>query len=531
MSKRLSEERKDRFHTDSNIPLEAAYAAAAAERAAELPGAYPFARGIHPTMYRGRLWTMRQYAGFGTAEQTNERYRYLIAQGQMGLSVAFDLPTQLGYDPDHPLSEGEVGKAGVSIASLQDVRTLFQGIDLGSISTSMTINAPAAILLALYVAVARQQRVPDERIAGTAQNDILKEYIARKNYIFPPPFSLRLATDVIAHCAQALPRWNPISISGYHMREAGATAVQELAFTLANAITYVEAALGRGLDVDAFAAQLSFFFSSDNHFLEEIAKFRAARRMWAKLMKGRFQAKNENSWKLRFHTQTGGSTLAAQQPLNNVVRVALQALGAVLGGTQSLHTNSFDEALALPSERAVTLALRAQQIIAEESGAADTVDPVGGAYAIEALTDELEFRAVAEIDRIETMGGMLQAIESGYVQREIARSAYEKQRQVETGRRVVVGVNQYQEPATHDIQLHQVDDALHRRRIEQVDAVRKTRNGSAWQRALDSLCDAAVGNENLMPHLLEAVQAHATVGEICARLSEQFGHYQEPSTF
>jgi len=517
--------------TDSGIPLKVCYTTDDAGVDETFPGEYPFERGVYPTMYCGRLWTMRQYAGFGTAEATNLRYRYLIEQGQMGLSVAFDLPTQLGYDPDHPLSEGEVGKSGVSIASIEDMRTLFSGIDLGQISTSMTINAPAAILLALYVAVAHERGVEDERIAGTTQNDILKEYVARKNYIFPPEFSLRLSTDIIGYCAQHLPRWNPISISGYHVREAGATAVQELAFTFANATAYVEHVLRRGGNVDRFAPQLSFFFSSDNHVLEEIAKFRAARRLWAKLMKQRFKASHPGAMKLRFHTQTGGSTLTAQQPLNNVVRVTLQALAAVLGGTQSLHTNSYDEALALPTEQAVKLALRTQQIIAHESGVADTIDPVGGAYAVEALTEELEARAWEEMDKIEALGGVLKAIETGYVQREIARSAYQKQRELEAGQRHVVGVNVYAEDAQPAIQLLKVDDGLRQQQLIKLDKLRAGRDRATWQASLDALSVAAQGTDNLVPHVLAAVQAQATVGEICALFSEQFGTYEEPSTF
>lgn len=528
---RQSKERKTKFATDSGLELQPCYSGENSCENGDWPGEYPFTRGVYPTMYRGRLWTMRQYAGFGTAEETNARYRYLIGQGQMGLSVAFDLPTQLGYDPDHAMSEGEVGKSGVSIASLEDMRTLFAGIDLSRISTSMTINAPASILLGLYMAVADEQGTPNERVTGTVQNDILKEYIARKNYIFPPEFSLRLSTDIIIYCAQRLPRWNPISISGYHIREAGATAVQELAFTFANAAAYVEAVCKRGGDVNHFAPQLSFFFSSDNHFLEEIAKFRAARRLWAKLMKQRFKASNPEAMKLRFHTQTAGSTLTAQQPLNNVARVTLQAMAAVLGGTQSLHTNSFDEALALPSEQAVKLALRAQQIIAEESGVPDAIDPLGGAYAIEHLTDELEAQAQKEMDVVETMGGVLKAIETGYLQREIARSAYQKQRDMESGLRKVVGVNQFVEQENVQIQLLKVDDTLRQKQVEQLEKLRSQRDTATWQEAMNRLGDVAQSDENLMPAILTAVQAEATVGEICKLFSDQFGAYQEPSTF
>ncbi len=519
------------FSTDSGAELKNSYSDQDVQINQEFPGEHPFTRGVYPTMYRGRLWTMRQYAGFGTAEETNERYKYLINQGQMGLSVAFDLPTQLGYDPDHALSEGEVGKSGVSIASIEDMRTLFDGIDLSKISTSMTINAPASILLSLYMAVAYEQGVSDDRIAGTTQNDILKEYSARKNYIFPPEFSMRLTTDVIMFCAERLPRWNPISISGYHMREAGSTAVQEIAFTLSDAIAYVEAVLKRGGQVDQFAPQLSFFFSSDNHFLEEIAKFRAARRLWARLMKERFGATHPNAMKLRFHTQTGGSTLTAQQPLNNVIRVTLQALAAVLGGTQSLHTNSFDEALALPTEEAVTLALRTQQMIAEESGVTDTIDPVAGSYAVESLTDQIEADVLKEIAKIDDMGGMLVAIENGYVQREIANSAYKKQREMESGKRELVGVNTFVEDETLDVHLLKMDDALREKQMAQLETLRKERNHEAWHKAMGKLNTASNGDENLMPYILKAVQAKATVGEICKQFSDQFGAYQEPSTF
>ncbi len=525
------EERKARFETDSKLELAAAYGPDAVAGAPGHPGEAPFTRGIYPTMYRGRLWTMRQYAGFGTAEETNRRYRYLITRGQSGLSVAFDLPTQMGYDPDHAMSEGEVGKAGVSVGSIRDMRALFAGIDLGKISTSMTINAPASVLLALYAAVAVENGVSKDRIAGTTQNDILKEYIARKTYIFPPAFSMRLATDVIAHCARELPRWNPISISGYHMREAGATAAQEIAFTFANAIGYVEAVRRRGGEVDRFAPQLSFFFACDNHFLEEVAKFRAARRLWARIMGERFGAKNPDALKLRFHTQTGGSTLTAQQPLNNVVRVAVQALAAALGGTQSLHTNSYDEALALPSERAVTLALRTQQMIAEETGAADTIDPLGGAYAVERLTEELEAAVAAEIARIDEMGGVTRAIEQGYVQREIAKSAYDKQREVERGERVIVGVNRHVEDEKPPVQLLKVDDALRETQIERLERLRAERDADAWQRAMEQLLATAETDENLMPALIQAVQARATVGEICGAFRQRFGHYREPSVF
>jgi methylmalonyl-CoA mutase N-terminal domain/subunit len=482
-------------------------------------------------MYRGRLWTMRQYAGFGTAEETNERYRYLISQGQMGLSVAFDLPTQMGYDSDHPRAEGEVGKAGVAISSLQDMERLFAEIPLEKISTSMTINAPAAILLALYIATAERQGIAQQRLSGTLQNDILKEFIARKTYIFPPGFSMRLTTDTIRYCAKHLPRWNPISISGYHMREAGATAVQEMAFTFANAIAYVDAVLQRGAKVDDFAPQLSFFFSCDRHFFEEIAKFRAARRLWAKILKERFAAKKKESLMLRFHTQTGGSTLTAQQPMNNLVRTTLEALAAVLGGTQSLHTNSHDEALALPSEQAALLALRIQQIIAEESGAADTIDPLGGSYYLEYLTGELEREAQKYIERIDRLGGVLKAIETGYIQREIEESAYRKQREIEAHERVIVGVNRFVAEGERPLMILRVPSEVRRRQIERLKKLRAEREQSRVKQALEQLRSASQSEEeNLLPHILEAVRASATVGEICDIFREEFGMYQEPTT-
>jgi methylmalonyl-CoA mutase N-terminal domain/subunit len=530
-----SNERKERFVTDSHIELKRFYSSQDLKswdygEKLGYPGEPPFTRGIYPTMYRGRLWTMRQYSGFGTAEETNERYRYLISQGQMGLSVAFDLPTQMGYDADHPLAEGEVGKAGVSICSLEDMERLFAGIPLEKISTSMTINSPAAVLLAMYITAAKRQGVPVERLSGTTQNDILKEFIARKTYIFPPEFSMRLAVDVIQHCAEHLPRWNPISISGYHMREAGATAVQEIAFTLANAVCYVEAVLERGLDIDTFAPQLSFFFSCDRGFLEEIAKFRAARRLWAKIMRKRFGAKDSRSRTLRFHTQTAGSSLTAQQPLNNIVRTTLQALAAVLGGTQSLHTNAYDEALALPTEESVTIALRTQQIIAEESGAADTIDPVGGSYAVEHLTDELERRAEEYIEKIDELGGMLKAIETGYVQREIEESAYRMQLEVESGERLIVGVNVFRSEEEPQPEIWKVPPEARERQIERLRALRSNRDGARVQAALQELREAGRSDGNLMPYILEAVKAHATVGEICDVFREEFGTYREPMT-
>jgi methylmalonyl-CoA mutase N-terminal domain/subunit len=487
------------------------------------PGEPPYTRGVHATMYRGRLWTMRQYAGYGTAEESNRRYQYLLKQGNTGLSVAFDLPTQMGYDSDHPMAKGEVGKVGVAITGMRDMETLLRGLPLDRVSTSMTINATAMILLALYVADAEGQGVPAKSLRGTVQNDILKEYIARSTYIYPPEASMRLAVDVIEHCAKHMPDWNPISISGYHIREAGSTAVQEIAFTLGNAIAYVDAALKRRLAVDVFAPQLSFFFAAQTDVLEEIAKFRAARRLWARLMRERFRAKSPASLALRFHVQTAGAALAAQQPQNNVVRVALQALAAVLGGAQSLHTNSMDEALGLPSERAVRLALRTQQILAHETGIANTVDPVGGSYAIEALTDELESAAEKLLDRIDAMGGMLPAIEKGWVQREIAESAYRYQKEVEARDRIVVGVNAFQEKSPVAVDILRVTPALERKQVARVRAFRKARNESAARRTLARLAHAAEGDENLFPIVLEAVRAHATLGEISDALRDVFG--------
>jgi len=530
-------ERKSAFKTDSEIELERSCDPSHVddldyERDLGFPGEPPFTRGIYPTMYRGRTWTMRQYAGFGTAEETNQRYRYLIDQGQTGLSVAFDLPTQMGYDSDHPLADGEVGKAGVAVPSLADMERLFDEIPLQRISTSMTINAPASILMAMYLAVGQNQGVPYERIAGTTQNDILKEYIARKTYIFPPAFSMRLATDLITYAAAHLPKWNPISISGYHLREAGATAAQELGFTFANAIAYVNAVQARGMGVDAFAPQLSFFFSADRHFLEEVAKFRAARRLWSRLMGERFGAENEKSRRLRFHTQTAGSSLTAQQPLNNVIRTAVEALSAVLGGTQSLHTNSYDEAWALPSERAVTLALRTQQIIAEESGVGDTVDPLGGSYAIESLTDELEAEAEAIIARVDDMGGMTAAIDAGYVQQEIAESAYRKQQEADSGERPIVGVNSYRDEEEPEPDIQTVSSEVRDRQIGRLQELRETRDQARVDDALARLQGASrTDGENLMPLILEAVQAYATVGEICDALRAEHGDYHEPVAY
>ena len=529
--------RKGAFNTLSGLPLAPLYpeeAMRSAPPAEGLPGVYPFTRGVYATMYRSRLWTMRQYAGFGSAEETNRRFRYLLEAGQSGLSVAFDLPTQIGYDPDHALSEGEVGKVGVSIATIHDMEKLLAEIPLERISTSMTINSTAIVLLALYVAVARRRGVPIARLAGTLQNDILKEYAARGTYRFPVEPSLRLVTDVIAYCAAEMPVWNPISISGYHVREAGSTAVQELAFTLANGIAYVEATCARGLDVDAFAPRLSFFFNAHSDFFEEIAKFRAARRLWARIMRERFGAKDEESWRLRFHTQTAGSSLTSQEPDVNVVRVTLQALAAVMGGTQSLHTNSRDEALGLPTAGAARLALRTQQVIAHESGAADVIDPLGGAPFVESLTDALERLAVDEIRKIDAQGGAVAALRTGYYQREIHRSAYAYQKAVECGERVVVGVNRFVEAgvaAATATDVFRVDPVVRRARAAEVEVVRRGRDATRATGALDRLRAAAASSDNLVPHVLECVERELTVGEICAALEEVFGAYREPSFF
>jgi methylmalonyl-CoA mutase N-terminal domain/subunit len=499
------------------------------ERDLGFPGQYPFTRGIYPTMYRGRLWTMRQYAGYATAEESNRRYKYLLDHGQTGLSVAFDLPTQIGYDSDHPLAEGEVGRVGVAISSLADMERLFDGLPLARVSTSMTINATAPILLAMVVAVARKQGVDPKELRGTVQNDILKEYVARGTYIFPPGPSLRLTTDLFAYCARHLPHWNPISISGYHIREAGATAVQETAFTLANAIAYVEAAIVRGLDVDDFAPRLSFFFAAQSDLLEEVAKFRAARRLWARIMRERFGAQNPRSWALRFHAQTAGAALTAQQLENNMVRVAIQALAAVLGGTQSLHCNAMDEALALPSETSARIALRTQQIIAHESGVANTVDPLGGSYFVEALTDEIEARVVDYLEQIERMGGALKAIEAGFVQREVQASAYRYQRQVEAGERIVVGVNEYVMPEERKPALLKVDPTVRERQIERLRAIKEQRDNERVRRLLADLKGAARSDETLMPPILACVETYATLGEICEVLREVFGEYRRQS--
>jgi methylmalonyl-CoA mutase N-terminal domain/subunit len=494
------------------------------------PGEYPYTRGVQPTMYRGRLWTMRQYAGFATAEESNKRYKYLLEHGGSGLSVAFDLPTQMGYDSDHPLALGEVGKVGVAIDSLKDMEILFEGIPLDKVSTSMTINAPAAILLAMYMAVGEQQGVSPSALRGTIQNDILKEYIARGTYIFPPKPSLRIITDIFEYCTKELPRWNTISISGYHIREAGSTAVQEIAFTLANAITYVQAAVDKGLDVDNFAPRLAFFFNAHIDLFEELAKFRAVRRLWARIMKERFDASNPNSWRLRFHTQTAGCSLTAQQTENNVVRVALEALASVLGGTQSLHTNSMDEALALPSETAVRVALRTQQIIAHESGVVNTIDPCAGSYFIENLTNKLEAQAVEYIEKIDNMGGMEIAIEKGYPQHEIHDSAYKYQKSVEAGSRVVVGVNKFQQEEKPNIDILRVDPATEQRQLDKLQKLKQERDSVKVQQSLDDIRAAASSDENVMPAIFSAVKNYITLGEICGVLREVFGMYK-PGTF
>ena len=518
------------FVTSSAFPVEPVYgpwnAPASGERLG-LPGEYPFTRGIHPSMYRSRLWTMRQYAGFSTAEESNARYRYLLEQGQTGLSVAFDLPTQIGYDSDDRMATGEVGRVGVAIDTVEDMETLLAGIPLDRVSVSMTINATAPVLLAMVLTVARRQGVDWGKLSGTVQNDILKEYIARGTYRFPPRPSLRLITDLFAFCGREVPRWNTISISGYHIREAGSTAVQEVAFTLANAREYVRAALAAGLAIDDFAPRLSFFFSAHNNFLEEVSKFRAARRMWARMMREEFGATDPSSWRLRFHTQTAGSSLTAQQPKNNVARVTVQTMAAVAGGTQSLHTNAMDEALSLPSEEAVRVALRTQQVVAYESGLADVVDPLGGAWVVEAWTDRIEEEARAYVDRIEAMGGALAAIERGFQQREIHEAAYATQRAIESGERVVVGVNRFQMDSEWAIPPFRVDEAAQQVQIERLAGVRRRRDGARVSRILTALEGAARGGENLMPPLVEAVDASASLGEITATLVRVFGEYRE----
>jgi methylmalonyl-CoA mutase, N-terminal domain len=517
--------RKAKFQTDAEIEIKGAYGPDDVRGEAPPAGTFPYTRGVQATMYRGQYWTMRQYAGFGTAAESNRRYKYLLAQGGKGLSVAFDLPTQMGRDSDHHMARGEVGRVGVAIDSLEDMRVLFDGIPLGDVSTSMTINATAATLLALYQAVGEEQGVPASALRGTIQNDILKEYIARGTYIYPPAGSMRLITDTFTYCSTDVPQWNTVSISGYHIREAGSDAVQEVAFTLADGMAYVKAAIDAGLAVDDFASRLSFFFNGHNNFLEEVAKFRAARRMWAKIMRDRFGAKSPKSQTLRFHTQTAGVTLQAQQPLVNVVRVTVQALAAVLGGTQSLHTNSYDEALGLPTEEAARIALRTQQVIAHESGVADFIDPLGGSYAVEALTDEIEKRAQAYLDEIEKMGGMVHAIERGYPQKEIERRAYEHQRAVEAKERIVVGVNEYTLESEDPIPVAKIDPALEREQCQRLAALRAKRNAAEHARALQALDDAAVGTANLLPPIVGAVKALATVGEIADVMRKRFGEY------
>jgi methylmalonyl-CoA mutase N-terminal domain/subunit len=516
---------EDRRETDSGIEIKPVYTADDAERELEAPGEFPFTRGPYPDMYRGKPWTIRQYAGFASAEETNERFRYLLERGQTGLSVAFDLPTQLGYDSDDERAVGEVGRTGVAIDSIADMELLLDGIPLDRVSTSMTINAPAALLLLLYELVAEDQGVPPEKLRGTVQNDILKEYIARGNYIFPPRPSMRLTTDLFAYCAERLPSWNTISISGYHIREAGSTAVQELAFTLANGIAYAQAAVDAGLSPDDFGERLSFFFNAHNHFFQEVAKFRAARRLWAEIMRDRFGVTNPRAQALRFHAQTGGSTLTAQQPENNVVRVAVQALSAVAGGAQSLHTNSFDEALALPTERSARIALRTQQLLAHEAGCTDTADPLGGSYFVESLTDELEARARELIARVDELGGAVSAVEQGFVQGEIEEAAFRYSQEVEAGERVIVGVNRYAEAEPEQIELHRIDPEAERGQLERIAQVRAERNAEAADAALAAVREAARGAENLLPPMREALRARCTVGEICNVLREEFGTY------
>ncbi|HEU5141489.1 MAG TPA: methylmalonyl-CoA mutase family protein [Bacillales bacterium] len=522
-------ERKEAFRTSSDIEVERLYTPEKADgeymERLGLPGEYPYTRGIRSTMYRARHWTMRQYAGFGSAEETNKRFRYLLEQGQTGLSVAFDLPTQIGYDSTDPMAKGEVGKVGVAIDSLEDMEALLKEIPLDKVSTSMTINAPASVLLAMYIVVAEKQGVSADKIAGTIQNDILKEYIARGTYIFPPKPSMRLITDIFAYCGEKVPKWNTISISGYHIREAGATAAQELAFTIANGMAYVEAALEAGLDVDRFASRLSFFFNAHNQFFEEVAKFRAARRMWAKIMKEKYGARKPKSWQLRFHTQTGGSTLTAQQPDNNVVRVTIQALSAVLGGTQSLHTNSRDEALALPTEESVRIALRTQQILAHESGVSDTVDPLGGSYYVESLTNELERKANDYLEKIADYGGAVQAVEEGYMQREIHQTAYETQKAIENEEEIVVGMNKFQLQDEPKPELHRIDPELARKQEEKLAAVREKRDEDRASARLKALREGAQGSDNLMPLIIDCVRDYCTIGEICGVLREEFGEY------
>ena len=515
----------DERRTDSDIEIKPVYTEDDAPDAPELPGEYPYTRGPYKDMYRGRPWTIRQYAGFASAEETNQRFRYLLDRGQTGLSVAFDLPTQLGYDSDDPRANGEVGRTGVAIDSLADMELLFDGIPLADVSTSMTINAPAALLLLLYELVAEEQGVPGEQLRGTVQNDVLKEYIARGNYIFPPRPSMRITTDLFAYCSEHIPRWNTISISGYHIREAGSTAVQELAFTLANGIAYCQAAVDAGLSPDEFGERLSFFFNAHNHFFQEVAKFRAARRLWARIMRERFGATNPKALALRFHAQTGGSTLTAQQPDNNVVRVAVQALSAVCGGAQSIHTNGYDEALALPSERAARIALRTQQLLAHEAGGTDTADPFGGSYFIEALTDELEAKALELIERVDELGGAVAAVEQGFVQDEIEQAAFRWQQEVEAGERIIVGVNRFIEGDEEAIELYRLDPAAERRQLERTARVRAERNSEDAVQAIEAVRDVARGDGNLLVPMREALRTRVTIGEICNALRDEFGTY------
>ncbi|OZU90029.1 methylmalonyl-CoA mutase [Virgibacillus indicus] len=521
-------ERKDTFTTSADIEVDRLYTGEEDSFDSELgyPGQYPYTRGIQPTMYRSRFWTMRQYAGFGSAKETNKRFRYLLEQGQTGLSVAFDLPTQIGYDSDDVMSEGEVGKVGVAIDTLQDMEQLLDQIPLDKVSTSMTINASAAILLCMYIAVGEKQGVPSKKLTGTIQNDILKEYIARGTYIYPPKPSMRLITNIFEYCQQNLPKFNTISISGYHIREAGANAVQEAAFTIANGLSYVDAAIESGLDVDSFAPRLAFFFNAHNNFFEEVAKFRAARRIWAKIMKEHYKAKDPKSWKLRFHTQTGGSTLTAQQPDNNIVRVTLQALAAVMGGTQSLHTNSRDEALSLPTEDSARIALRTQQIIANESGVADTVDPLGGSYYVEELTDKIEIEVNKYLDRIKEIGGAVQAIEEGYMQREIHQNAYEIQKRIEKEEEIIVGLNKFKLDEEVNPDLLKVDEALEKEQIQSMESIRQKRDQNAVNAALADLKEQAkAADSNLIPYILNAVKVYATIGEISNVMRDEFGEY------
>lgn len=528
--------RKEKFYTSSGIEIKGEYTpkdwdcSTRTEIDLGSPGSFPFTRGVQGTMYRGRFWTMRQYAGFGSAYESNKRYKLLLEKGQTGLSVAFDLPTQMGYDSDHVMASGEVGKVGVAISSIEDMEILLKDLPLDKISTSMTINSTAGILLALYIAVARRRGISPDKLTGTIQNDLLKEYIARGTYIYPPQPSMRIITDIFDFCSREVPNWNTISISGYHIREAGSTAVQEVAFTLANGMTYVQAAIDRGLNVDSFAGRLSFFFNVHNNFFEEIAKFRAARRMWAKIMRDRFGAKDERSWRLRFHTQTAGSTLTAQQPENNIVRVTLQALAAVLGGTQSLHTNSMDEALGLPTEKAATIALRTQQIIAYESGVADVIDPLGGSFFVETLTNQIEKAATEYIERIEALGGVIKCIESGWIQREIQQAAYNYQRAVENKEEIVVGVNEFIQTSEEEPEILKVSEQVTREQVERLKKFKAARDPKVVQSHMERIQNAARGNDNLMPLFIDAVENNVTLGEISEALRAVFGVYKETIT-